>query len=55
VNGKLRARLNAAHGTSREELQRLAQEDPHVQVFLAGKQIVRSIIVPDKLVNFVVK
>ena len=55
VNGKLRGRLFVAFKTPREELEALARADSKVQSFLDGKQIVKVIVVPDKLVNFVVK
>ena len=55
VNGKLRGRLVTPFGTPKEELEQRALLDPKVQPFLDGKQIVKTIIVPDKLVNFVVK
>jgi leucyl-tRNA synthetase len=42
-------------GTSREELEKLAVADPKVQPFMVGKQIVKVIVVPDKLVNIVVR
>jgi leucyl-tRNA synthetase len=54
VNGKLRGRLLVASETSREDLQRLAAEDPKVQAHTAGKTIRKAIVVPGKLVNFVV-
>ena len=38
-----------------EELERLALADEKVQPFLDGKQVVKVIVVPDKLVNIVVK
>jgi leucyl-tRNA synthetase len=53
VNGKLRARVYAPFGTSKERLESLALEK--VQSLLAGKQVVKTITVPDKLVNVVVK
>ena len=53
VNGKLRARMQAAFGTGREELERCARAK--VTSYLDGKQVVKVIVVPDKLVNFVVK
>jgi leucyl-tRNA synthetase len=53
VNGKLRARMQAAFGTPREELERCARAK--VTSYLDGKQVVKVIVVPDKLVNFVVK
>jgi leucyl-tRNA synthetase len=55
VNGKLRGRLSAPFGTSEEELKKLALADPKVQPFIEGKQIVKVIVVPDKLVNIVVR
>ncbi len=55
VNGKLRGHIYAAFGTAREELERLAVANERVKAFLEGKQIVKIIVVPDKLVNIVVK
>jgi leucyl-tRNA synthetase len=55
VNGKLRARISAAFGTPKEELEARARADEKVRAMLDGKQVVKSIVVPDKLVNFVVK
>jgi leucyl-tRNA synthetase len=55
VNGKLRSRIYAPFGSSNEELQRRALADEKVQGFVAGKQIVRVVVVPDKLINIVVK
>jgi leucyl-tRNA synthetase len=55
VNGKLRGRVNVAFGTPREALEKLVLADSKVQPLLDGKQVVKVIIVPDKLVNIVVK
>jgi len=55
VNGKLRSRLLVAFGTPKEELERLAQADDKVKPFIDGKPIVKIVVVPDKLVNIVVK
>ena len=55
VNGKVRGRLSVPFGTLEEELKKLALADPKVQPFLEGKQVVKVIVVPDKLVNIVVK
>jgi leucyl-tRNA synthetase len=55
VNGKLRDRVSVPFGTPKEELERRALECKGVQPFLAGKQVVKIITVPDKLVNIVVK
>ena len=55
VNGKVRGHIMAAFGTSREALERKALEDEKIQNFLKGKQVAKVIVVPDKLVNIVVK
>ena len=55
VNGKLRSHIHVPFGTAPAELEALARADGKVQPFLAGKQVVKVIAVPDKLVNMVVK
>jgi leucyl-tRNA synthetase len=55
VNGKLRGRISAPFGTASSAIIALAKADEKIQPFLAGKQVVKEIAVPDKLVNFVVK
>jgi leucyl-tRNA synthetase len=54
VNGKLRGRIHVPFGTPNDELQRRALADEKVRSFIAGRQIVKAIVVPDKLVNVVV-
>lgn len=54
VNGKVRGRIEAAPGDSREALQAQALEDENVARFVADKEIRKIIVVPDKLVNIVV-
>jgi leucyl-tRNA synthetase len=55
VNGKLRDRIEAAAGTAEEELIALARASEKVQRYVDGKQVVKEIVVPDKLVNLVVR
>jgi leucyl-tRNA synthetase len=55
VNGKLRGRIHTPFGTAEAELVSQAREEEKVKPFLDGRQIVKTIAVPDKLVNFVVK
>jgi leucyl-tRNA synthetase len=55
VNGKLRDRLAVAAGADRDELERLARESPKVAAHLNGREVVKVIVVPDKLVNVVVR
>jgi leucyl-tRNA synthetase len=55
VNGKLRAHVWAPFGTAQDVLRQRALDEPKIQQFLNGKQMVKVIVVPDKLVNIVVK
>ncbi|MFN3324660.1 MAG: leucine--tRNA ligase [Bryobacteraceae bacterium] len=55
INGKVRSRLVVAVGTDRERLEQLSLEDDKIRGYVDGKQIVKVIVVPDKLVNIVVK
>ena len=55
VNGKLRARVLAAPETSKDDLQALALAEAKIREYTDGKQIVKIIVVPNRLVNIVVK
>lgn len=55
VNGKLRAKFQAAPGTADDELKAMAQNNEDAKKFLDGKEIVKFVVVKDKLVNFVIK
>ncbi|MCI6407215.1 leucine--tRNA ligase, partial [Veillonella caviae] len=55
VNGKVRDKLVVPVAITKEELETLAKESSRVQEFTEGKQIVKVIYVPGKLVNIVVK
>jgi leucyl-tRNA synthetase len=55
VNGKVRDRVQAAAGASRDDLLELCRAAPNVQVHLDGKEVVKEIVVPGKLVNLVVR
>lgn len=55
VNGKIKAHIAVATDTSKEALQEIATNDENVQQAIAGKEIVKIIPVPNKLVNIVVK
>ena len=54
VNGKVRDRFEADVGLSEEELVELAKTSPRVQAHIDGAQVRKTIVVPHKLVNFVV-
>jgi leucyl-tRNA synthetase len=55
VNGKLRDRIEADADAPKEELLRLARESEKVVRFLDGKEVVKEVVVPGKLVNLVVR
>ena len=55
VNGKMRDRFETAPGTSREELESLARGLPNAASHIDGREVVKVVVVPDKLVNVVVR
>jgi leucyl-tRNA synthetase len=55
VNGRRRAGVEAPADASRDELLELAREDAAVRRHIDGKEVVKEIVVPGKLVNLVVK
>ena len=55
VNGKLRATITVEKDSSKELLERLALEEENVKKHLEGKNIVKVIVVPNRIVNIVVK
>ncbi len=55
INGKIRDKLQLPQGLSKEELEKFAFESEKIKALTEGKQIVKIIVVPNKLVNVVVK
>jgi leucyl-tRNA synthetase len=54
VNGKLRDKLDVPRGLSREGLEAFAMKSEKLLKYVAGAEIKKVIVVPDKLVNVVV-
>ena len=54
VNGKVRDRFEVDASTPEDELVARAKASPKVQPYLDGVQVRKTIVVPRKLVNFVV-
>ncbi len=54
VNGKLRDRISAPADAGEDELEALARASEKVQAHLDGQSVRKTIVVPGKLVNFVV-
>ncbi len=55
VNGKVRGRIVVPADCSKEDLETLALADPRTIELLKDKQIVKTIVVPGRLINLVVK
>jgi leucyl-tRNA synthetase len=55
VNGKLRARIRVAARASEEEIRSRALAEEKVSQYLKGRQVVKVIVVPQKLVSIVAK
>jgi leucyl-tRNA synthetase len=55
LNGKLVDRVAAPAEASREQLEEIARASGKLEARLNGKQIVKAIVVPGKLVNFVAR
>jgi leucyl-tRNA synthetase len=55
VNGKLRDRVQVPADAPRETLEDLARVRPNVQAHVDGREVVKVVVVPNRLVNFVVR
>jgi len=55
INGKVRAKLTVAKDTPKDEMTALAKENDNVKRYLDGATVLKEIVVPNKLVSFVVK
>lgn len=55
VNGKVRAKLTVPLNSSDDAVKSLASTEPNVQRHLEGKEVLKTIVVQNRLLNFVVK
>ncbi|MDG2384064.1 MAG: leucine--tRNA ligase [Pirellulaceae bacterium] len=55
IKGKLRARVKVPADCSAADLEQVAKSDPKIVEQLEGKQIVKVIVIPGRLVNFVIR
>ena len=55
INGKLRGRIQVAADADNSALEAAARSDPRIAELLAGKTLLKTIVVPGRMVNFVVK
>ena len=55
VNGKVRGKIEVNANTSDDEMKELAKSIENVKNYIDGKEIVKEVIVPKKLVSIVVR
>ena len=55
VNGKVRGKITVSSETTEEEMKNMAFEIENVKTYIEGKEIVKVITIPKKLVSIVVK
>jgi leucyl-tRNA synthetase len=55
VNGRVRDRVSAPAGAPEDELKALCLGAPNVRAHLDGHEVLKEVVVPGKLVNFVVR
>jgi leucyl-tRNA synthetase len=55
INGKLRSKLSVPADSDAATIEAAAGADSRIAELLAGKQIVKAVVVPGRLVNFVIK
>ena len=55
INGKVRATISYPNGSDKNTVPPIAKKDSRIASLLDGKNIVKEIYVPNKILNFVVK
>jgi leucyl-tRNA synthetase len=55
INGKLRGRVSLPAGASKEAIEEAARADARVAELLAGQNVVKVVVVPGRMVNFVTR
>ena len=55
IKGKVRAKIRVPTGASKQEMEAAARADAKVAELIGGKDVVKVVVVPGRLVSFVVK
>jgi len=55
INGKVKDKIEVDEGLDQEQMKQVALESPKIKALTEGKTVVKTIVVPKKLVNIVVK
>jgi leucyl-tRNA synthetase len=55
INGKLRGNIKVEKSMTEEVLLEMAKAENNVAKFLLNKEIIKTIVVKNKIINFVIK
>lgn len=55
INGKVRATIEVTDKETTDEIKEKALQEENVKKYLEGKEIIKEIVIPNKIVNFVIK
>jgi leucyl-tRNA synthetase len=55
INGKLRSKVDIKTEYSKEDILKLVKNDNKVKEHMKDKEIIKTIYIPNKLINFVIK
>ena len=55
INGKVKDKIEVDEGLDQEQMKQVALDSPKIKAQIEGKTVVKTIVVPGKLVNIVVK
>jgi len=55
INGRVRDQMTINFGTNEEEIAKKAKESERIKKYLSNNKIIKTIVVPNKLINFVIK
>ncbi|MFH1304147.1 MAG: class I tRNA ligase family protein, partial [Planctomycetota bacterium] len=55
VNGKVRSKVSVAADADQATMQQAAEHDETIAKYLEGKTIVKAVVIPGRMINFVVK
>ena len=55
INGKVRATIEVTDKETTDEIKEKALKEENVQKYLEDKEIIKEIVIPNKIVNFVIK
>jgi leucyl-tRNA synthetase len=55
LNGKVKTRLEVPSNASEKEIEEIVMADDETKALLAGKQVVKVIVIKNRLVNIVVR